>query len=71
MPEMDGLEATRRIRRMALDPQPSIVALTANVMKEDRKACHAAGMDRFLAKPVTLQDLRRCLSESLPTQCVA
>jgi signal transduction histidine kinase/DNA-binding response OmpR family regulator len=71
MPEMDGLEATRQIRRLALDAQPCIVALTANVMKEDRKACRAAGMDRFLAKPVTLQDLQRCLSESLPTQCVA
>ena len=71
MPEMDGLEATRQIRRLPLATQPCIVALTANVMKEDRRACRAAGMDRFLAKPVTLQDLQRCLSESWPTECAA
>ena len=62
MPEMDGLEATRRIRAMALVPQPRIVALTANVMQEDREACHNAGMDDFLAKPFTLVDLQRCLA---------
>jgi len=63
MPEMDGLEATRQIRAMALEKQPYIVAFTANVMDEDRAACAAAGMNAFVGKPVRLQDLERCLAE--------
>ena len=62
MPEMDGLEATRRVRANAVLVQPWIVALTANVMSEDRARCAAAGMHDFLAKPLQLQDLERCLS---------
>ena len=64
MPDMDGLEATRRIRALAPAAQPRIVALTANVMQEDREACRRAGMDGFLAKPITLVDLQRCLTEA-------
>ncbi len=62
MPEMDGLEATRRVRANAGLVQPWIVALTANVMSEDRARCAAAGMDDFLAKPLQVQELERCLS---------
>lgn len=62
MPEMDGLEATRCVRANKQLVQPWIVALTANVMSEDRQRCAAAGMDDFLAKPLHVQELERCLS---------
>jgi signal transduction histidine kinase/CheY-like chemotaxis protein len=62
MPEMDGLDATRRVRANAGLVQPWIVALTANVMSEDRARCAAAGMDDFLAKPLQVQELERCLA---------
>ena len=61
MPEVDGLEATRRVRANKQLVQPWIVALTANVMSEDRARCAAAGMDDFLAKPLQVQELERCL----------
>ncbi len=50
MPVMDGLEATRRIRR-DLELEIPIIALTANVLKEDTKKCFDAGMNDFLSKP--------------------
>jgi CheY-like chemotaxis protein len=63
MPVMDGLTATRRLRALALDHQPMVVAITANVFHEDRAACLAAGMDDFLAKPFRLEDVRRVLAD--------
>ncbi|MBS1565197.1 MAG: response regulator [Bacteroidetes bacterium] len=56
MPEMDGLEATRHIRK-APGKQPVIVALTANTMQGDMEECLQAGMNDYLAKPVRLEDL--------------
>ncbi len=63
MPILDGLEATRRIRaEFPDDRQPRIVALTATVLREQREACLAAGMDDFVQKPVGFEDLREALS---------
>jgi signal transduction histidine kinase/DNA-binding response OmpR family regulator len=63
MPEMDGLEATRRIRAQSLPRQPRIVAMTANVLQGDRDRCLAAGMDDYISKPVKLESLARALSQ--------
>ena len=62
MPEMDGLEAARRIRALpGLNARVPIVAMTANAMSSDQEACRAAGMDDFLAKPFSRASLAACL----------
>jgi signal transduction histidine kinase/DNA-binding response OmpR family regulator len=63
MPVMDGLEASRMIRAMGgTIQQPYIIALTASVTVEDRRACLAAGMDEYLSKPIRAEDLGRALA---------
>ncbi len=58
MPEMDGLEATRKIvSRWEKDERPQIVAMTANAMQGDREICLEAGMDDYLTKPIRVDDL--------------
>lgn len=52
MPNMDGLEATRELRKMPSAQHLPIIAMTANAFNEDRDRCFAAGMDDFIAKPV-------------------
>ena len=64
MPEMDGLEATRRIRgHLPTQRQPRIVAMTANALKGDRDRCLAVGMDDYISKPVKLEELARVLEQ--------
>jgi len=63
MPQMDGLEASRKIcAQWAGQKRPRIVAMTANVTAEDREACRAAGMDDYLAKPIRVEELARVLN---------
>jgi CheY-like chemotaxis protein len=63
MPEMDGLEATRRIRlRWPGGSGPRIVAMTANAMEGDREMCLAAGMDDYISKPIRPEALGEALS---------
>jgi signal transduction histidine kinase/CheY-like chemotaxis protein len=67
MPEMDGLEATRTIRREWPDDQrPYIIAMTANAMAQDRAMGVAAGMDDYLTKPIRVEELTTALGKSRP-----
>jgi signal transduction histidine kinase/ActR/RegA family two-component response regulator len=66
MPEVDGLTATKSIRAMTDIQQPIVIALTANAMQSDQDACLAAGMDDFMAKPITLESLSRTLAKRFP-----
>ena len=66
MPEMDGLEATRRITaRWPPEARPRIVAMTANAMQGDREMCLAAGMDDYLTKPIRVEPLVEALNNAL------
>jgi len=80
MPNMDGMEATRRIREIEADPDQKqsyvglraltrplgIVGLTAHARKEDETACYASGMNGFLTKPIVKAKLAMILSEMMP-----
>jgi CheY-like chemotaxis protein len=65
MPQMDGLEAARRIRSAesgGAEKPARILALTANTYPEDREAARAAGMDGFLVKPLDAERLREAIA---------
>lgn len=70
MPVMDGFEATRQIRRIEErgHRHTPIVALTASVLPQDREKCFAAGMDEFLTKPVSLDDIRSLIKRWMSEQ---
>jgi signal transduction histidine kinase/CheY-like chemotaxis protein/PAS domain-containing protein/HPt (histidine-containing phosphotransfer) domain-containing protein len=69
MPEMDGMEATRRIRsEIPVKYQPFVIALTADVIMSNRDQFFAAGMNAYLAKPVRIEDLMQALVNSQPGQ---
>jgi CheY-like chemotaxis protein len=72
MPGMDGLETARRVAA-ELPPgrRPRIIAITANVLRADREACLAAGMEDYLSKPILLEDLRAALLRAEPVRAVA
>ncbi|MDP1831093.1 MAG: ATP-binding protein [Geothrix sp.] len=71
MPQMDGYEATRRIReRERGSRRLPVVAMTANAMVGDRERCLEAGMDDHIPKPVRVGDLHRALSRWLPAGAV-
>ncbi|HEY9784489.1 MAG TPA: response regulator [Candidatus Obscuribacterales bacterium] len=67
LPEMDGLEATKAIRKFESDNESGrhtpIVAMTARLMEGDDDSCFKAGMDQYLTKPVTLESLSKVLSD--------
>jgi PAS domain S-box-containing protein len=64
MPELDGLDATRVLRRrLARNEQPIIVAMTAAALEEDRRACLEAGMDGYLRKPVALEQVEQMIRD--------
>jgi signal transduction histidine kinase/CheY-like chemotaxis protein len=67
MPELDGLEASRAIcRRWPAGERPRIIAMTAEAMPGDREKCLAAGMDDYIVKPVTLEQLSGALARCAP-----
>jgi CheY-like chemotaxis protein len=61
MPELDGLDASRRICERWPGTRPRIIAMTANALPEDREACFAAGMDDYVAKPIRSDALAEAL----------
>jgi two-component system sensor histidine kinase/response regulator len=68
MPELDGYDATRRLREREVDeglPHMPVVAMTAHAMEGDREKCLAAGMDDYLAKPLQVEELDRALDRWL------
>jgi signal transduction histidine kinase/DNA-binding response OmpR family regulator len=69
MPEMDGIQATLRIRKdFPLLSQPRIIAMTANAMSSDRELCLQAGMDDYISKPVHIEELVNCLNRCQPRE---
>lgn len=72
MPEMDGLEATRRIRELEREKglkKTPIVAMTASVMKIDQELCIEAGMDEVLKKPIDFAELFQLMERLIPDGC--
>jgi CheY-like chemotaxis protein len=72
MPQMDGLEATRKIRTQELRTHQHIpiIAITANAFDEDRRRCAEAGMDGYVVKPISPQELHDEIKRvTVPAKC--
>lgn len=64
MPEMNGYEATKKIRELENDNKDTvIIALTANATTEDREKCILSGMDDYLSKPINIEELKRIIEK--------
>jgi two-component system, sensor histidine kinase and response regulator len=68
MPETDGFEATRLIRARESDRHTPIIAVTASAMHGDRERCLAAGMDDYVAKPISPEQLQEVLRRWIPEE---
>jgi PAS domain S-box-containing protein len=69
MPELNGLEATRQIRKLwAVSKQPKIIAVTAYALEGDREKCLEAGMDDYISKPVKMEELDSTLRRYQPSE---
>ncbi len=71
MPEMDGLEAARQIKKLygdgkEMSKRPRVIAVTANAMESDRNDCIAAGMDDYISKPIRMEQLVAVLQQCQP-----
>jgi CheY-like chemotaxis protein len=69
MPEMDGYEATRKIRVLEKERSLApirIIAMTAAAMEGDRESCLQAGMDDYISKPVKIQEIKKLLQTNFP-----
>jgi CheY-like chemotaxis protein len=72
MPVMGGIDATREIRgNFLLKQQPAIIAMTGHALTGVREACREAGMNDFLAKPVSLDDFRRAIPRCVNQESTA
>ncbi|NTW04039.1 MAG: response regulator, partial [Oscillochloris sp.] len=72
MPEMDGIETTRRIvDRWPADRRPRIIAMTASAMRGDCERCLEAGMDDYISKPVHVDDLNAVLERQIAASAVS
>lgn len=67
MPEMDGYEATRKIRELekTLDRRIPIVAVTASALVDDKQKCFAAGVDHYISKPFQMSDIQEAIDKFL------
>jgi len=71
MPEMDGVEATTRIKEQLGANRPWIIALTANALQGDKERYLGVGMDDYLSKPIKLEELSGALGRCKPSAAAA